>query len=395
MREICTKEQCTGCTACESICVHNAINMRVDSVGFLYPEINANICIKCGMCDLVCPIFNEISQRKPVSSWVAKARDNAEQLTSTSGGIASVLSRYIIEDKKGVVYGCSSEDSNHVRHIRIDKIKDLHKLKGSKYVQSDITGIFRSVKRDLLDLRTVLFIGTPCQNAGLISYLRKDYDNLYCVDFVCHGVPSQKMLSDHINDLGLDKNASTVAFRYKRKSRGSKYMLTITDKCGSILYKKPYGIDLYMSGFILGLFYRESCYHCKYAVPYRVSDLTIGDYWDKTSQYSMLVNSDDGLSQMNINTEKGKRLINEISKEIECESIDLHKLLEHSHQLQEPMKRHVNNSLFMHLYPIIGFKRACEQAMMSDYIGFRKQRILDFLFLIPGTRHLYNIIKGK
>lgn len=395
MKEICPKELCTGCTACESICAHNAIKMYVDNVGFTFPEIDIDNCVGCGLCQRVCPIINDVSQRTPISSWVALASDNEEQLTSTSGGLASALARYIIKYRHGVVYGCSGEDCYHVSHIRVNNENDLHKLKGSKYVQSDIRGIYSSVKKDLLSAKIVLFIGTPCQNAGLKMFLHKNYNNLICVDFVCHGVPSQKMLSDHINELGFKNRASYATFRFKQKSKGSRYMLTITDKYNSVLYKKPYGVDFYMSGFILGLFYRESCYSCKFATPNRVSDLTIGDFWDNSKEYCELNDNGYGLSQLHINTEKGEQLISDISNAIICEPIEFQKLLKHSLQLKEPMKRHKNYELFQSLYQTTGFRNACKLAMSSDYSAFRKQRILDIVFLIPGTQYIYKIIKGK
>lgn len=395
MKGICPEDLCTGCLACESICAHNAIKIHIDNIGFVFPKIDVNNCVGCGLCQKVCPMINDVTQRVPISSWVAMARDDEEQITSTSGGVASVLARYIIKVHHGVVYGCSGEDCYHVRHIRVDNENDLHKLKGSKYVQSDMTGIYCSLKRDLLTTKFVLFIGTPCQNAGLKMFLRKDYDNLFCVDFVCHGVPSQKMLSDHINELGFKNRAAAVTFRCKQKSKSSRYMLTISDKFNSVLYRGPYGVDFYMSGFIKGLFYRESCYSCKFATSNRVSDLTVGDYWDNLNEYSSFDAKGNGLSQLHINTEKGEQLIKKISNSIVCKPIELQKLLKHSLQLQEPMKRHKNHELFKSLYRIAGFKNACKLAMSSDFSKFRKQRILDTIFLIPGAQYIYKIIKGK
>ena len=154
-------------------------------------------------------------------------------------------------------------------------------------------------------------------------------------------------------------------------------------------------MDQYLSGFMLGLFYRDSCYACKFAASKRVSDITIGDYWDKNKEFGILGNGADGLSQMNINTEKGSSLVNELADRIIYMPIELQKLLKHSLRLKEPMKPHKNRRLFMQLYPIDGFKRACETAMASNYKVFRKQRLLNTLLLIPGTRLIYKKIKGQ
>ena len=395
MIRIIDKKDCCGCTACESICSTGAITMDCDEVGFRFPHVDTLKCVNCGFCEKVCPIINKNKLTKPISSYVAVANNNEEQLSSTSGGLASVFARYILTEQYGVVYGCSGIDCHHVKHIRVTSVTDLHLLKGSKYVQSDVSGILKQIKDDLRDNKVVLFIGTPCQNAGVRKYLRKDYDNLYCIDFVCHGVPSQKMLTDHISGLKLSQPINKVGFRYKKKGKISEYRLLLADKQGKMIYNKPYGEDYYMSGFILGLFYRDNCYVCKFAKQQRIGDITVGDYWDKDNEYISLKNSRDGLSQMHINTEKGKHLVERLSGNINYKSIDIEKLLIHSLQLKEPMLRHVNNQIFMERYPKVGFEEACKIAMSDNYKVFKKQHLVDLLFFIPGSYQLYKIIKDR
>lgn len=385
------KENCCGCTACESICPRNAISMSADSYGFVFPKIELKDCIDCGLCEKVCPIKNILSGNKPVKSYVAAAKDEKTQLASTSGGIASVISKYVIENLNGVVYGCTGMDSKHVKHIRIDKLDELYLLKGSKYVQSDISNIFPLIKKDLANGRFVLFIGTPCQNAGLKSFLRKDYINLYCIDFICHGVPSQQMLSDAINELGFGGIDTQAVFRYKNKGKSIYGLRIISEK--TILYKKEYGTDAYISAFLNGLNYRESCYACKFATPERVSDITIGDFWDREKEYINFLNHKNGLSQININTDKGYSLFESIKNYINYETISFNKLLAHSEQLHEPMPRHISTETFYRLYKKNNFIQACKISLSSFFSYYKRSRYLAYVYMIPGTFKIVQFIK--
>ena len=195
--------------------------MKADSKGFLYPKIDADVCIECGLCDKVCPfpIENQI-KRDPVTAYAAWSVDREIHLSSSSGGAAYVFSKYIIE-KGGVVYGCCA-DGLDIRHIRVDKVEELYKLQGSKYVQSDVRGIFSQIKTDLRNSLNVLFFGTPCQVAGLKNYIKHVPENLYLVDLICHGVPSLQMLQDHITDITKGRIVESISFR-----KGNNYVLNL------------------------------------------------------------------------------------------------------------------------------------------------------------------------
>ena len=211
---ICPKEKCTGCYACVNICSKNAIKIDRDELGFSYPFIDPAFCVNCGLCVSVCPSHSALPFNLPLKAIIAHASDEAEQKTSTSGGLASVFSRYIISHH-GVVYGCSGADGKNIRHIRVEQESGLFFLKGSKYVQSEIGEIYRLAKNDLRTKRLVLFIGTPCQVAGLKSFLGQEYENLYTIDFVCHGVPSQQLLTDYLSQYILKGASYCVSFRKK------------------------------------------------------------------------------------------------------------------------------------------------------------------------------------
>lgn len=397
------KKDCCGCTACVSVCHHNAIKMQCDELGFIFPQVNVTKCVECGLCEKVCPIQNEITLLQPKISTVAVATDNQEQLTSTSGGLASAFARYVITELKGVVYGCTGFDCFHVRHLRVEREEELVLLKGSKYVQSDTSGIYQQVKKDLNNGRYVLFIGTPCQVVALKRFLHNKYTTLYCIEFICHGVPSQQILTDAIKELHLNKSNMQVIFRYKDKRKKSVRCLQLVDNdCGNaqryhlgeIVYRKNWGTNCYITAYTHALFYRDSCYACKFATQKRAGDLTIGDFWDQEKEYDCMPNRKDGLSQMHINTIYGEELVNMMGKRICTKEISVEKLLLHSEQLREPMRRHENNAMFIADYLEFGFEKACKKALKEEFMKIRRDRVCSLLTSIPGLCRFYKLLKS-
>lgn len=381
MTEICPKEQCTGCSACYAACHSNAIEMRVDEFGFVYPQINKDKCINCGICQKSCPNNQAPSRELPSDCYVCHAIDMQEQLTSTSGGVASAISRYVIH-LGGVVYGCSSQPNVLIRHIRVDNENDLHLLKGSKYVQSTIGNIYRDVKKDLQSGRLVLFIGTPCQIAGIRSFLRKNYENLITIDFVCHGVPSVKYLDDSIKCA--DKVHSCVSFRKKqfndkKDKYDSIYGVYLVSPEKGLVYQKSYPKGLYILGFIHALFYRDSCYSCNYSQPKRVSDFTVGDYHDTERAYSHLSGHDRILSMLTLNTPKAKELFTQLSKVFEFSSCSLEVILAKHEQMNKPMPRHRNYYLFRDIFLKKGFAKAAKTALSKERYNNIKRLIKNTL----------------
>lgn len=185
--QIIEKEKCCGCSACFNTCPKNAIKMVKDKDDFEYPKIDKNKCINCGLCRKVCPVLQNNTIENNICAYAVYNKNEKERLSSSSGGIFVLLAKVILKEN-GIIYGACLDDDLQVKHIKVDKISDLPKLMGSKYVQSDINNSFRSVKEDLEKNKKVLFTGTPCQVEGLKSYLRKDYKNLYTQDIICHGV---------------------------------------------------------------------------------------------------------------------------------------------------------------------------------------------------------------
>lgn len=303
---------CCGCTACASICAHDAITMKPDALGFLYPEVDKEKCVDCGLCEKVCA-FNDnydtsLNLDKPLA-YGARHKDMNEVETSRSGAAFIAISDYILE-QGGVVYGAGYTDHFRVVHKRATTKEERDEFKGSKYVQSDMTGVFRQVKQDLRDGLTVLFSGTPCQTSGLNSYVGKRLrENLFLVDIVCHGVPSPYIWRDYIAYLEKKQGSPIVwvNFRDKQKYGWAAHHETFKFKMGGGKMSFTY---LFYKHIIL----RKSCEKCHFTNLHRPSDITIADFWgwQKTDPN---INSDDkGVSLVLINTEKGRKLF-EASKD--------------------------------------------------------------------------------
>lgn len=365
------KKDCSGCNACAEACPKHCIEMIPDKKGFLYPKVNTATCIDCGVCTKVCPFENgNIHLNAPLTAYAAWNKDREQYLASSSGGAAQVFSSYII-NQGGVVYGCTSYDMR-IRHIRVDALSDLHKLQGSKYVQSDVRGLFSKVKDDLKAGKQVLFIGTPCQIAGLKNYIKQIPEHLYLVDLICHGVPSQQMLNEHIAHVLNGRTAKQISFR-----KGEQFRLEITPKCGAVYFAGSYE-DKYYRAFYNGMSYRESCYRCPFARKERASDITIGDFWGLQNAASLPLNKEEGISVMLPLTEKGNKLINATKLEMHAYERNAQEAIDGNTQLQCPTKGTLSRRIFNALYPMLPFDTAVKvsiihcriKASLKNYIKY-------------------------
>ena len=191
-KHLCAAPECTGCLACLNVCPKHAIGVTEGFLGEILPTIDEDKCVDCGLCDKICPSLNPSPMHLPMDCYAAWTKNEVDYVSATSGGMATAISKSVIS-KGGVVYGCAAHGLQ-VKHMRCATMKDVEKLKGSKYVQSEMGDLYQALKKDVLEGLTVLFIGTPCQVAGVKNYLRQEYDNLLTVDLICHGVPSQQSL---------------------------------------------------------------------------------------------------------------------------------------------------------------------------------------------------------
>lgn len=342
--EIKRSKDCCGCRACENICPKNAITMEVNKEGFLYPKIDKEKCVDCGMCKKVCPWLNNISRgnylEEPIC-YAAKSLDKDIQLRSSSGGIFGLLSKKILQEN-GIVVGVEMTSDFQVQHTIIDSEKDLHKIMGSKYVASDLKQLFPVIQRELKNDRKVLFSGVPCQIAALLNYLQKGYDNLITVEVICHGVPSQKLFNKYVAFLEKKYKAKLIEYKFRSKkaaSWGTYKALATFEKNKKIIYQKINAdFDPYYWSFLYSENHRESCYNCKFAKKDRNADLTLGDFWGIEKIMPKMVDY-NGVSVVVINTYKGKNILEGLKEKLEFHEVDYEKVQGYNKQLQKTSNR--------------------------------------------------------
>ena len=281
MIKIKNKSLCCGCHGCANICPQKCISMKSDDEGFLYPVIDENACTNCGLCEKVCHILNPTVCENQPKMYACYNTDEDVRHMSSSGGIFTLIAENVI-NKGGVVFGAAFDDTLAVKHIMVDNKEDLDKLRGSKYLQSTIGNTYIRVKEILKTGQIVLFTGTPCQIDGLVSYLGKDYDNLFTQDIICHGVPSPKVWQKYIDyHKSLQKSSidTNSAPSFRSKEHGwSLFRLHINFENGE-KYTSPFTKDLFMTAFLNNLCLRPSCYNCKSKGIKKKSDITLADFW--------------------------------------------------------------------------------------------------------------------
>ena len=391
------KTKCCGCRACEQICPKECIKMEYDEKGFMYPKIDRSKCIECGLCKKVCPMLNneELKQTIPFETYRLISKDKEIIDTSSSGGAFIEIVKQILSNnksKKYKIYGCIFDKQMKAKHIGITDVKDINKLQKSKYVQSDIGYSYKEIKQDLKEDILVIFSGTPCQIAGLKKYLiGQDTENLYTIDLVCHGVPSQKVLDKYIQYVENKYDSKIKKFNFRQKIKiGNK-----VDSCGvkmefenSQIIKEYSFSNWYMLGFFGGLYYRECCGECPFANTKRVSDITIGDFWgiQKTNKN---LDANTGISLCIANSNKGQKIMKEIEDAVKVNEEDIKVAIANNRNLSKPSKISPNsNEFFEKLDNSKDFRKT-----IKKYV--RRKGILEYLISANMNEEFKNKIKNK
>lgn len=309
MIEITVKENCCGCNACGDICEKGAISFKTDTEGFWYPVVNRDLCIDCGLCEKVCPIIhiNDLKKNdfdKPSHTIAAINKNMQVRWDSTSGGAFSALAD-VMYAQGGYVSGALYNEDFTVRNYISNKPEDLTKLRSSKYLQSKAEGLYAEIRKLLNKGEKVLACGTPCQMAALRAFLRKEYENLIIVDFVCRGVNSPKVYRAYLDSLEKKYNSKVVYVKAKNKELGWR---SLTRKVTFANGQSYYGVlmdDDFRRGYHTNVFCRPSCYDCKFKGFPRMADITIADYWG-IEKVDKNLDNNIGTSMILLNSKKGE-----------------------------------------------------------------------------------------
>ena len=338
------KSQCCGCYSCVASCPQDAIFMKCDKEGFWYPEIDKSKCISCNICEERCPNINNTTRETKHKAYICMNENYEIRLESSSGGIFSAIAEYVI-GKNGVVFGAGFDENLEVCHSFVDNTFDLQKLRGSKYVQSKIGNVYKEVEQFLKDDRLVLFTGTPCQVEGLRMYLDKEYDNLICSYFICHGVSSPKVWRKFILEKENEFNSKIKEAYFRNKTKGWKKFSMFLKFGNDMIYRKDLNRDVMLRCFLSNICLRPSCHDCNFKNIEKSSDITLADFWEVDNVYPKM-NDGKGISLCIINSERGEEIFKYISKDIIYRDIDFEKHISNIESLTKSAKENKNREVF-------------------------------------------------
>lgn len=369
-------DNCTGCTACKSICPSKCIEMKVDINGFLQPIINNDMCKKCGRCESVCPLLNNIflgdSNNLP-EAYAAICNEDEIRENSSSGGIFTLFGRSVLENG-GVVFGAAYDVNFEVHHVKITELTDLHMLRGSKYCQSKLGDCFSEIKKYLLENISVLFSGTPCQVEGLLHFLGKKYDNLFTIDIVCHGVPSPLAWKRYVSFMEDMYKSKIQRVNFRDKTLGwNDFAMSINFSNGQ-KYCVSHRDDVFMNAFLSNLCLRDSCYNCSFKSIQRNSDITLADFWgiDKVVPD---MNDDKGTSLVFIQSQKGNLLFNMLSDQIVKVRVDTKIVAELNGAMTHSAWKDSFTEYFFYYVKKVRFDKLVRQCISPSYLARAKRKL--------------------
>lgn len=360
------KKDCCGCTACMHICPVKCIEMKEDEEGFLYPYADSEKCINCHKCEKVCPVGNLRNENNETEAYVGFSKNEEIREQSSSGGIFSLAAEWILK-QNGAVFGAAFDENFEVCHIAVKTKEELSKLRGSKYVQSRLGETYPLVKQYLENNRKVLFTGTACQIAGLKKFLNKEYENLYTLDVLCHGVPSPKIWRMYLADKKQQYNAPIKKIDFRSKQSGWKNFSVDIEFSNNQRYCVKFYEDTFMKMFLGNIDLRPSCHNCRFKDFPRISDMTIGDSWG-IEDYMPDMDDDRGTSVILVHSQKGGQMLKELGGGLNIKEASLDKALPATADSRKSVEMHPNRKKI--------FKGALKGESTDDLCGYLKKSFL-------------------
>lgn len=371
--------KCVGCNACVQICPKSCITMEINDEGFWYPFINESMCVDCGLCRERCPInYNEIAYNSPnPDAFGVINQDDIVRNESSSGGVFSVLANMVLANE-GVVFGAAFNNAMEVRHIKAENSNNVNMLRGSKYVQSNIGNTFIDAKKEILNDKLVLYVGTPCQIAGLKSFLGKSYENLITCDLICHGVPSPQIFKDYLNEIQNRNNDIATDYKFRDKESGWEKPTVKIELSNGLIESRLFKKDNFTIAFSKNLILRTSCYDCEFSKIPRVADITIADFWGVGDYYPEL-DDDRGTSLVLINSSIGKKYFEKCTDKMIVNQVELDKALKNNKNATGSVNMPSNRENFFRDYKIKGYQYVEQKYMKPNPAwqrAFRKLQII-------------------
>jgi len=372
--------ECTGCKVCADICPKEAIVFGENKEGFWYPQIDESRCIKCNICVKHCPVINNVIVDNNLNPdvYAGWTLNNHIRYESTSGGVYYELAKKFLEDN-GYIAGCAfSDDYKSAKHVIGKTTEDLNVIMGSKYFQSDTNGIYIKLKALIDSGEKVLFCGTPCQVAAVISFFQGIPDDLFLLDFICKGINSPLAYKAYMHELEEKYRSKILKVRMKNKKYGWESLATHVIFSNGKEYLKDRYNDWWILGYTCGnLFMRENCQRCQHKKIPRLSDITIGDFWgiNGCSQKDY----EEGISVIFINSKKGKKLLENVQDRMHLESRKFEDVLKGNPYFMEQAPAHKNRELFFTSLKEMPFSKAVRLSYTESTVQKCKRWIKIFL----------------
>ncbi len=381
-----------GCHGCANICIENCISMEMDKEGFLYPKVDYDACINCNQCIEACPIINKKIVDNDPLAYACMNKNEEIRLESSSGGIFTLVAEHVI-DKGGVIFGACFDNRFELEHNYVKTKEELSKLRGSKYLQSKLGNSYNEVK-EFLDLgQIVLFTGTPCQIAGLKSFLGDEiYDNLVTIDIICHGVPSPEVWRKYVEFREKKSNSQAQRIAFRQKNEGWKrYSVSFSFK-NNTEYFKILSEDLYMKAFLKDVCLRPSCYDCEFKTLNRQSDITLADFWGIENVLPEM-DDDKGTSLIFVNSEIGQDIFNSISINMIFKEVNINEAAKYNSAAIKSVPKNPNRDNFFNYLDNLEFDELVKRYCTDKLVTRTKQKVKTSIRGILNKIGLLDVVK--